>query len=176
MIVHAFVIKNFIPLCHKVQILHEQYGKIICMYPRNHQARQLTTGSIILCHVEPTNRLYRLEYLEIVQSVISTDLDQLQFVHDIIKICLKLVPDNVVVSDIFEFLMHVYQNIDTLSATGRKVVLLRLFLMCEVLPATSELYYAAMQDPFNVLSTDVQLLDRYVQIGWHEITQQKENQ
>jgi len=175
MIVHAFVIKNFIPLSHKVQILHEQYGKIVCMYSQDHQARQLTTGSIILCHAEPMHRLYRLEYLEIIRSVVSTDLQQLQFVHEIMKICLKLVPDNVVVSDIFEFLLYVYQNVDTLSVVGRKIVLLRLFLLCEVLPSSSELYQAAMQDPFAMVPRDLLLLDRFVQIGWHEIAQQKDN-
>lgn len=171
MISHAFIIKNFIPLSHKVQIIHEQYGKIVCMYSQDHQARQLTTGSIILCHVESTNRLYRFEYLEIVRSIASTDLDQLQFVHEMMKICLKLVPNNVVVPDIFEFLMYVYQNVDTLSIVGRKIVLLRLFLLCEVLPSTSESYQAAMQDPFANTLVDHPLLDHYVQIGWHEIAQ-----
>lgn len=174
MIAHAFIIKNFIPLYHKVQIMHEEYGKIVCMYSADHQARQLTTGSIILCHIEPTHRLYRFEYLEIIRSVASTDLDQLQFVHEMMKICLRLVPDGVAVPDIFDFLMYVYQNIDRLSITGRKIVLLRLFLMCEVLPSSSELYQAAMQDPFANLLTGQLLLDRYLQIGWHEIAQQKD--
>lgn len=174
MIVHAIVIKNFVPFSYKVQIIHEQYGKIMCMYPKDHQARLLTTGSIILCSVEATHRFYRLEYLEILTTAVAADLDQLQFMHDMIKVCLKLVPENVAVSDIFEFLLHVHQNMRNLTIQGRRVALLRLFMLCEVLPVTPELYHLAMQDPYAITSYPADMVDRFLKIGWHEITQEKE--
>lgn len=172
MISYAFVIKNFVPVYQKVQILDAQHGKIMCVYPQKHQAALLTTGSVILCHVEPFNHVYRFEHLEIVRSIQSVDVAQLQFIHELMLICLKFIPSNVVVSDIVEFLLYLYRDIDKLSLRGRDIALLRLFLLCGLLPETQELYRMAMQDPYGNIVGDGQQLQRYVKHGWDQLLDQ----
>ncbi len=173
MISYAFVIKNFVPVYQKVQVLHAQYGKIMCVYPQKHQGALLTTGSVILCHVEPFNNVYRFEYLEIVRSANSVEIMQLQFIHEIMLICLKFIPNNIAVSDVFDFLLYVYRDIDNVSSAGKKIALLRLFLLCGLLPETQELYRIAMQDPYGNIANSEQLLERYVKIGWDQLTEQR---
>lgn len=172
MISYAFVIKNFVPVYKKVQILHAQYGKVLCVYPQKHQGALLTTGSVILCQIEPFNRAYRFEYLEIVRSTNCVDVMQLQFIHEIMLICLKFIPNNVAVSDIVEFLLYLYRDIDNVSSQGKNIALLRLFLLCGLLPETQELYRIAMQDPYGKIVHDDQLLQRYVQFGWDQLVDQ----
>ena len=89
---YAFVIKNFSPIFCKVEILHKEYGKIICMYTKDHQARLLTTGSFIACNVELFNYSYCLNMVDILIFNNSDDLDHLEFIHRIALICIKLLP------------------------------------------------------------------------------------
>lgn len=167
MITHAFVIKNFIPIYNKVQILHPQYGKITCVYPKKHQAALLTTGSIILCDVTLMHKVYTFQYLEIIQGINADNLSQLHFIHQVMLICLKTIPNGTVTEDIFNFLGYIYKDMNNLSDNGKNIALLRLFLLIGVLPIESpEMYKVAMLDPYVMKQEDDTLLQRYVKLGW----------
>lgn len=174
MITYAFVLKNFVPVYKKVQILHAQYGKITCVYSKDHHASRLTTGSLILCDVVAFGRnLYSFEYLDIVQNVQARDLEQLQFVHEMMLICFKSLPGAVAVEDVMHFLQEVYLQLPHLTEAGRKVAMLRLFLLTGVLPEHPELYRAAMHD-LSSPSVDHSQLQKYIAIGWDYFHQNHE--
>lgn len=172
---YAFVIKNYSPIFYKVEILHKEYGKIVCIYPKHHQAMLLTTGLFISCVVEPFNNSYRLENVEILNTGATTDIEQLEFVHQIALICIKLVPKGIAVDDIFNFLVYIYKNIENLNEYNRKIILLRLFFLCELFDGSLDLYKIAMQDPFGKPLDDIQYLNKYVQIGFHKLFEEKNN-
>jgi hypothetical protein len=172
---YAFVIKNYSPIFFKVEILHKEYGKINCIYSKDDQARLLTTGSLIACSVENFNYSYRLNSLEILTTSVTTDIDHLEFIHQIALICIKLLPKRVAVDDVFNFLIYVYKNIDHLNEYSRKIILLRLFFLCEIFDGSLDVYKVAMQDPFDKPSNDIQYLNKYVQIGLHKLFQEKNN-
>ena len=158
----------------KVQILHAQYGKITCVYSKDHQAARLTTGSLILCDVVAFGRnLYSFEYLDIVQNIQARDLEQLQFVHEMMLICFKSLPAAVAVEDVIQFLQEVYIQLPNLTEAGRKVAMLRLFLLTGVLPEHPDLYRAAMHD-LPAPSVDHGQLKKYIAIGWDYFHQNHE--
>jgi hypothetical protein len=170
---YAFVIKNFSPIFCKVEILHKEYGKISCMYSTDHQARLLTTGSLVVCDIEKVHYSYRLNAVEILTSAATEDMEHLEFIHQIALICMKLLPSATDVEDVFNFLVYVYQNIDNLDTTNRKIILLRLFFLCEIFDGTLDIYQIAMQDPFNKQLHNIQYIDKYVQLGFHKLFQEK---
>ena len=145
----AFVIKNYIPYSHKVIILHKKLGKITCMFSPNHQAALLTSGSLIWCSVQKTNTIYKFLDLEIESAVC---LSQLQFVHDIMRLCLQGVVRDIATPELFDFLSYVHSNIEQLSQQGQMVVMLRLFLMLDLLPEEQEIYRIATLDPYGPIS------------------------
>ncbi len=169
MISYAFVMKNFIPLRKKVHIFHAQLGKIMCIYPQDHQAHLLATGSIILCDVQPRGSWYTFEYLEIIRSTHSIHVDQLVFIHQLMKICLLMIPQEVVVSDVFEYLLDLYRQEFNLTQIGRQKALLRMFILCDVIPTSPEAYRLAMLELDQECMIDESVLDRYVTQGWHEV-------
>jgi hypothetical protein len=172
---YAFVIKNYSPIFCKVEILHKEYGKINCIYAKDHQARLLTTGSLILCSVENFNYSYRLNTIEILKSNITNDIDHLEFIHQIALICIKLLPKQAAVDDIFNFLVYIYDNVEHLNEYNRKIILLRLFFLCEFFDSSAELYKIVMQDPFDKPLVDIQFLNKYLQIGLDKLFQEKNN-
>lgn len=166
MITYAFVLKNFVPVYKKVQILHGQLGKITCVYSRDHQAAQLTTGSLVLCHVVPFGKnLYQFEYVDIVQNIQTSDIEQLQFVHQLMLICFKALPAGVGVQDVIQFLQALYLQLPELTESGRNIALLRMFLLTGVLPEHQDLYRVAMQDLYAP-DVDGSKLQKYVSVGW----------
>ncbi|MBI2344599.1 hypothetical protein HYV10_00815 [Candidatus Dependentiae bacterium] len=173
MVQYAFVIKNFSPLDFKVKILHSTYGKITCAYPKDSQAKLLTIGSLIVCNIELIGRRYSFSYLDIIYSPMTQDLEKLEFFHQIMLICLRLLPDNVQVDDIFIFLMDVYKNNIILTLYNKKSILLRLFFLSEIFEQDVQIYKLAMQDPFIEGLSDSRLIDKYLDIGFHILYQQK---
>lgn len=165
----AFVIKNYIPLSNKVVILHKLYGKISCMYVKNHQASLLTTGSLIWCQVQKNNQMYRFLNLEIESSVL---LPQLSFIHDLMKLCLTKVPADIMTLELFDYLWYVHTNREQLSNKGQMIVLLRFFLMLDLLPEEQEVYRVATLDPYGEISYDCGLLQSYISHCWDNFYQQ----
>ncbi len=162
----AFVIKNYIPMNQKVEILHFQYGKIVCMYPKNHQAAQLCAGSLIFCAVEKSQNMYKFVDLSIEFAPHGLDVEHLQFIHDIMRLCQKTVPREIRVPEMFDFLLYVYRNLSQLSENGKSIVLLRLFLLLDLLPEQQDVYHIAIQDPCGVIGQDSKILHKYVALSW----------
>ncbi len=172
MLQYAFVIKNFSPISCKVTILHSKYGKISCIYAKNDQARLLTTGSLIVCDIEYIRNRYTFLYLDIVYSPITQDIESLEFIHQIMLICLKMIPDNIQVEEIFNFLIDVYKKNNTLTVENKKLILLRLFFLSETFEQNIQLYKIVMQDPFTSNSYDFKLLDKYLEVGFFKLFHQ----
>lgn len=168
----AFVIKNYIPYNHKLILLHEQYGKIICMFPKNHHAGLLTSGSFISCMVQKNHAIYSFVDLEIISNV---QQEYLAFVHDIMRLCLQKVPSEVAVSELFDFLLYVFHNLKNLSEKGRMIVFLRLFLMLDLLPEHQEIYKAAIVDPCGIIIQEQAILEKYVVYSWNNFYQSLKN-
>ncbi|HSW75803.1 MAG TPA: hypothetical protein VLG50_02070 [Candidatus Saccharimonadales bacterium] len=167
----AFVLKNYIPMSHKVEILHREYGKIVCIYPRNHQAAQLSAGSLIFCIVEKNKNFYKFLYLEIESSLQGFCIQDLEFVHDFIRLCLKRIPREIKVPELFDFWLYIYNDLKNLSDNGKLVVLLRCFLMLDLLPEQSELYTIATQDPYGIIQQESKILHDYVRKSWENFYQ-----
>ena len=162
----AFVIKNYAPVCNKVEILHKKYGKIVCIYPKKHQAALLTTGSLIVCEVEKMPYAYTFSYLFIEKNPLSTSAKKLHFIHDIMKLCMSMLPFDVCVPELFDFLFYVYGRFDQLSDDGRKIVLLRLFLLLDLLPEHHDAYQAAVQDPYDHSVKNTAILEQWIVESW----------
>lgn len=169
---YAFVIKNFSPISCKVKILHSTYGKISCIYSKADQARLLTTGSLIVCDIEHSNNRYTFLNLDILYSPIHQDIESLEFIHQLMLICLKLLPDAIPVDEIFNFLIDVYKKNNLLTVENKKLILLRLFFLVEIFDQNIQLYKIVMQDPFTIGSYDYKLCDRYLEIGFYTLFHQ----
>lgn len=167
----AFVIKNYLPISQKVEIVHFEYGKILCIYPKNHQAALLSSGSLVFCAVEKSQNVYRFVDLSIEFSPHGLSLEQLKFVHDIMRLCQKSIPREIRVPEMFDFLLYVYRNILTLSQAGRSVAMLRLFLLLDLLPEQQEVYQIAIQDPCGIISQDSNTLNECLQRSWDNFYQ-----
>ncbi len=173
MLQYAFVIKNFSPIFCKVIILHSKYGKITCIYSKLDQARLLTSGSLIVCDLEQIHTSYRFSYLDIVYAPMTQDIEQLEFIHQMMLICLRLLPNNISVEDIFNFLIDIYKKDNFLMIENKKLILLRLFFLSEVYEQDLQVYTLAMQDPFQLVYYDSKLGERYLKIGFYKLFHQK---
>lgn len=168
----AFVLRNYIPEKHKVVILHKYLGKITCVYTKNAPAIRLCTGMLLFCIVEKQKSWYELVHID-VQSVpthcSSTDVI---FFHEIVLLCLKIVPSNTMVSELYDYLSYVFSNLDQLTDAGRQVVLLRLFLMFDLAPEDKDLYHCALQNPCGSLKHSGQQLAHFVDVCWKRYYQE----
>ncbi len=169
--VPAFVIKNYIPISQKVEIIHSQYGKIVCMYPRFHQAALLCAGSLIFCTVEKNQKFYKFVDLSIEFAPHGLCIEELQFIHDIMRLCQKTVPREIRVPELFDFLLYVYGNLAHLSNDGKSIALLRFFLLLDLLPEQQDVYQVAIQDPYGAKEQDSKILYEYVQRSWDNFYQ-----
>lgn len=167
----AFVIKNYIPYSHKVVLIHRRHGKITCIFPKQHQAQLLTVGSLVFCLVQKSNQVYTFLDLQIEYAPQTVSISQLQFFHDMMKLCMHHVPRDVGVPELCDYLLYVYSNIENLSDKGRLVVLLRLFLMFDLLPQQHAIYLAATQDPYGSIDQERSVLDRSVCMSWDNFYQ-----
>jgi len=162
----AIVIKNYIPMAQKVEILHYQHGKVMCMYPKSHQAAQLCAGSLVFCTVEKKHNIYTFIDLSIEFAPHGLSLEQLQFIYDIIKLCQKSIPRDICVPELFDFLLYVYRHLSELSEKGKSVAMLRLFLLLDLLPEQKGVYQIAIQDPHGFIAQDGKVLKSYVALSW----------
>lgn len=167
----AFVIKNYIPCSRKVLLIHRRYGKITCIFPQRHQAELLTIGSLVFCSVQKSNQVYIFLDLQIEYAPQTVSIHQLQFFHDIMKLCMHHVPRDIAVSELCDYLLYVYSNIENLSDKGASIVLLRLFLMFDLLPEQHEIYAAATQNPYGSIDQERAVLDRAVALSWDNFYQ-----
>lgn len=162
----AFVLKNYIPEKHKVVLLHEKLGKIMCLYSKRHAASRLCTGAQIVCSVEKKQHWYEITHYDILFMPESLSLTRLQFIHEVVAICLRLLPANISVAELFLFLKYVYQHFKQLNQIGQQVILLRLFLLFDLLPESKEIYRYALQDPYQVIKQSDIDINRYVDLCW----------
>jgi hypothetical protein len=159
----AFVIKNKIPYGHKVLLLHQTYGKIWCNFSKFSSARLLTTGSIISCLLEKTTFGFQFVDLEIQSQIHPKDLI---FVHELMRVCLHAIEYHVPVAELFDFLCFVYHHLHELEQKNRDIVLLRLFLMCDLLPESPQGYSIATCDPLTPVPCDEGFLHQQIAKCW----------
>ena len=164
----AFIIKNYIPHSYKVLLLHPEHGKIFCMYGPADQAILLTTGSFILCTLQKKSTMYSFLDLQIEYNI---SIHHISFIHDIIKLCMKNLPYETVVPELFDFLLYIYKHLDMLSDEGKSVALLRFFLMLDLLDDDMSVHHVAALDPVGPILQDRILLDKYVGQCWDRFFQ-----
>ena len=146
MIGHAVVLKNYFIKKNKVTILHEQFGKISFFIHEKEQAARLCNGSLIYCHVIKKKSLYQCEFVDAYFIPFYNDAYDVYFVHDILKICLEFLPDHLMVTDVFDLILDIYNNIDHVKSCQKKIYLLKLFLYIGIFPENQKLYHHVMQD------------------------------
>ncbi len=160
----AFVIKNHIPYSYKATLLHQKYGKIVAIFSKNDQAMLLTSGSLIWCSLQKKNNVYEFLNIEIESQVA---VEHVPFVHDIMKLCLYQLPSNICVPEFFDFLLYVHNHMNFFCSNAQKVVMLRLFLMLDLLDQEAQVYQMAILNPMNASNINVVVLAKYVTAGWN---------
>lgn len=146
MIGHAVVLKNYFPKKNKVTILHEQFGKINFFIDEKHQAARLCNGSLIYCDVIKKKSSYQCDFIDAYFIPFHTDSYDLYFIHDILKICLQFMPNQSMMSDVFDLVIDIYKSIHSLQSCQKKIFLLKLFLYIGIFPENKKLYHCVMQD------------------------------
>jgi len=170
---YAFVLKNFVTTSNKVILLHQKLGKITCIYSYKDSAKNLCSGSLIRCLVEQRNNYYTFVNFVTEFTPINRSVSMLYFIHDILRLCLTKLPYNVAVKELFDFLLYVFQSLPILTAEGQQIVLLRLFLLFDLLPEKQEMYQCAIQDPHGVIKQSEDNLKLYVQACWDTFEHEK---
>lgn len=152
MIGHAVVLKNYFPQKNKVTILHERFGKITIFIHEKHPARMLCNGSLMYCDVIKKQATYHCDFVDPYFIPYHHTMHDLYFIHDILKICLQFMPDQVdSASDIFTIITDIYQHLESLESCHKKIYLLKLFLYLGIFPENKKLYQHVMQS--NTLHT-----------------------
>lgn len=170
----AFVLKNYLPEKHKVIILHKYFGKISCIYNKNDAAARLCTGSLLFCTVSKHKSWYEIDQIDVVMIPTNCLIQDITFFHEIVLLCLKILPTGIMVSELFDFLWYVFQNVKQLTDAGRHVVLLRLFLLFDLIPEHKQIYQSALQDPYNCIQDNTKQLAEFVTICWKIFYQEQE--
>ncbi len=147
MLGHAIVLKNCFPKKNMVTILHEQFGKINIFIYEKHPAVRLCNGALIYCHVvkKQTSR-YQCDLVDPYFIPFDNAAYDLYFIHDILKICLRFMPDQNKMPEIFNIVIDIYQHLESLSVCQKKIYLLKLFLFLDIFPENKKLYQLVMQD------------------------------
>jgi hypothetical protein len=167
---HAFVIKTQIPYSHKVLLFDAQQGKIWAIFKKNHGASQLSSGSFISCVLEKKQHVFALESIEIERHIV---LDEIEFVHDIMRICLHGLPYGVVSHELFDFLHYVYKNMNQFCNQTKKIILLRLFVMCGILDDSQSKYQAVIIDPVKAVDLSSIELEQLIANCWTNLQKNK---
>lgn len=168
----AFVLKNFIGVQNKVVIFHKSLGKITCVYTNREIAAKLCTGSLIYCSVERQRSYYSFAQVHVDYVPLACSLSTLSLIHDIVRICWHLLPAKIAVHELFDFLLYVYKHIESLSLLGQKVVLLRMFLLFDVLPHNPGIYLCARKDPYATITESEIELQKYILQCWSKFDQE----
>lgn len=161
----AFVLKNFFPHQHKIILLHETLGKISCYVSQKHKAVLLAHGALISLRVQIQKNYYRLEDIDIVLSPYELVSYDLYFVHDILKICLKILPYHVQVTELFHLLCDIYRNLNNLTALQKKFYILQIFFAVELFPDNEKLYFLMMKQR-KITEQDHKLLQHGLYVCW----------
>ena len=166
----AFVIKNHTPYDFRVVLLHQTYGKIVCRFNKTDQAVLLTSGSLIWCTVQKNHITYKIIHLEIESQVA---IQNLKFMHDIMKLCLHGMPTNIAAPEFFDFLLYVQKNVNKFSEKSQKIALLRVFLMLDLLVDDEVVLQVAILDPAGKILQDKITLEKYIKHCWNNFFQIK---
>ena len=173
----AFVLKNFIKSKNSVIIFHKHLGKITCIYFQKDISARLCSGSYIFCSIEKKHNYYVFTHVDIIFTPLYDNVEQLTFIHNLVKLCLFFLPKSIAVYELFDFLQYIYQRLDNLTEDGQNIVLLRLFLMFDLLPEDRQIYRCAQQDPYQDSLMYIKESYLYVQTCWnifsHEIQRKK---
>jgi hypothetical protein len=103
---------------------------------------------LIYCDVvkKQSSASYQCDFIDAYFVPFNDSLCDLYFIHDILKICLNFMPDQMSMSDIFDLVIDMYQKLDRLEECQKKIYLLKLFLFLGVFPENKNLYQHVMQD------------------------------
>ncbi|MBP6870075.1 hypothetical protein KBC04_04285 [Candidatus Babeliales bacterium] len=146
MIDHAIVLKNYFPKKNKITILHARFGKINFYVDEKHQAARLCNGSLMYCQIIKKQTSYQCEFIDAYFVPFQDGQYDLYFIHDILKICLLFMPDQMSMADVFDLITGIYQELDDLQVCHKKIYLLKLFLYLGIFPENKKLYQHIMQD------------------------------
>lgn len=159
---HAIVLKNYFPKKNKITILHERFGKISLYIDEKHPAVRLCNGSLMYCQVIKKRSAYQCDFVD--AYYIPTD--DLYFVHDFLKICLRCMPDQIAMTDVFDLIIDIYKKFHLLKSCEKKIFLLRTFLFLGIFPENKKLYQCVMQDmSLHNHDSDV-ILDKALTYCW----------
>lgn len=139
---HAIVLKNYFPKKNKVTILHERFGKINFYIHEKHRAALLCNGALMYCQIIKKQSTYECDFID----PYYIPEEHLYFVHDVLKICLNFMPSQVMMIDVFNIIIEIYQNLAFLEDCQKKIALLKLFLYLGIFPENKKLYQCVMQD------------------------------
>ncbi|MDP3788707.1 MAG: hypothetical protein Q8Q60_05335 [Candidatus Chromulinivorax sp.] len=150
MIGHAIVLKNYFPKKNKITILHEQFGKINLFIDEKHQAARLCNGSLMYCDIvkKQSSSVYQCDFIDAYFIPFHDSAYDLYFIHDVLKICLQFMPDQMSMSDVFTLITDMYNHLEELQACHKKIYLLKLFLYLGIFPENKKLYQFVMQDKY----------------------------
>lgn len=162
----AFVLKNYLPERQKVVILHKYLGKITCIYNKKDLAARLCTGSLLFCHIEKQKSYFEITFVDVISVPENCSVQDITFFHGIVLLCLEIVPSEVMVAELFDFLWYVFSNLPRLTEAGRHITMLRLFLLFDLLPENNVVHEYALQDPYNPSGYCDKQLDEFVAICW----------
>lgn len=170
----AFVLKNYLPDKHKVVILHKYLGKITCVYNKKDVASRLCTGSLLFCEVSKKKSWYEIDQIDVVMIPTGCSVQDITFFHEIVLLCLKILPSEIMVAELFDFLWYVFQNLKELTDSGKQIVLLRLFLLFDLLPEHPLMHQSALQDPYGIIQNSSGQLTEFVTVCWKRFYQEQE--
>lgn len=170
----AFVLKNYLPEKQKVVILHKYLGKITCIYNKKDAASRLCTGSLLFCVVSKKKSYYEIDQIDVVMIPINCSIEDITFFHEVVLLCLKILPSEIMVSELFDYLWYVFKDLKQLSSKGKQVVLLRLFLLFDLLPEHAVMYKFALQDPYSSIQNTPLQLAEFITICWKRFYQEQE--
>lgn len=164
----AIVLKNNVKTKNSLVLLHKQLGKIICVYKSRTIASRLSVGMFITCYVQKKKSYYQIDEIDILFAPVSVTLDQLTFIHRIIRLAETLLPYNIVVHELFDFILYVYQHLDQFNQAGRGIVMLRIFMLFDLLPNDKKIYSYARRNPIEFQNSNPIDLQQYVRVCWND--------
>lgn len=162
----AIVLKNFFPHKHKIVLFHQKLGKISCYVSAKHQASLLTHGTLISLHVSMQKNYYQLHDIDIVFSPYESTSYDIYFVHDMLKICLKILPYHVPASELFDLLCNIYKQFDDISPIQKKFYILQIFFAVELFPENEKLYFLVIKQR-QLTDQDHKLLQHGLYACWN---------
>ena len=125
--------------------MHEQFGKINFFVNETKDASRLCNGSLIYCDVQKKDASYQCDFIDAYFVPFDQDRYDLYFVHDLLKICLNFAPWQIAMADVFDLIVEIYQQLESVSPEQKKIYLLKIFLYLGIFPENKLLYQVVMQ-------------------------------